>query len=745
MRMDKPWLRGLFPFAASLVFGLLFAECEHLLDAFAGRTLLTAFYSRSVALICALSGFWIVGAVNRRLVRPNRWMLAVAPVLLLWFLLAKWGVGRLDFGWGKLLVDSGRSSSGVFALLLASSLLFFAVPMFLFGCMVRLMLLSILHTAKCLSRTAFALVAGVAILPFALGVTVLPRTGFFGEIRSEGVFARLIHRDAGFARGKAIWRGASERHTFSAYRDPDYGLVFCQDGRPKLFSVRFHATRTLSGMLPMMLNPSARHIAVLGGDAGFAVPFIYRCGASRIDYDDVDETALRLAVAAEDVISRGDAAHEGAPCEKILRRGVSLSSERYDCICLEPEPIWMRGAPSLTSVGYYLRCRRALSDNGIVTLHLDARAMQTGRFAAIAGAFITAFPETQIWNIGLNDWMLVGSKSALEVSAEEMYAMFDADLPSRDLLRAGILSLPDLLPSFLCRADGIASWLERKERCGVLRSALQMPALVLREEGFSLRPNQLEGCRQRSFSWLKQGNMDSDIYYAIRRRAESNTDARSLAVRALAEIDGRHSVKGLQAARDAARLNPRDLVLNDFASSLDLEGRRRAAIGDFSGALSCYENMLSFDPGGARAHYGVGYCLRAKGSNLEAFRHFVRAVEAQPEQTLFRTELAQVAGVLADFDEADRQYREVLKREPKNADAYFRYAKCLADRRREKPQYEDALLYAERACALTKWRNSEYAYGLADLYIEAGKTLEGLGLKRRLKEASVGDERNGAK
>lgn len=736
MRMDKPFLRGLFTFAASLFFGLVFADCEHLLDAFAGRTLLTAFYSRIISTLFALTGFLLVGYLHQRIVRPSRWIVATVPVAALWLLLTKFGIGRLDFEWGKLLVDSTRSASGVSSLLTVSSLLFFALPMFLFGAMVRLTLLAILHTRKLGSRTAFALMVGLGVIPFVLAVAILPRADIFGSVRSEGVFARLVHRDAGFARGSAVWQGSSSRHTFSVYRDPDYGLVYCQDGRPKLFSLRFHASRTLSGMLPMMLNPSAKEVAVLGGDAGFAVPFVFRCGASRIEYDDVDESALRLAIAAEDVINRGDAAAEGAPCEKILHRGVSLSDKKYDCIYLTPEPIWIRGAPTLTSVGFYLNCHRALNENGLLSLHLDARALPVGRFVAIARAFITAFPETQVWSIGMNDWMLIGSKAPMNVPADEMYALFDSDRPSRDLIRAGILSIPDLLPSFLCRADGIAAWLERTESCGALRSAMQLPALVLREEGFSLRPNQLEGCRQRSFSWLTMGGMDSDIYYAIRRRTESNVDARALAVRALAEIDGRNPSLGLQAARDAARLNPRDIVLLDFASSLDLEGRRRAALGDFDGALTCYENMLSFDPSGARAHYGMGYCLRAKGSNLEAFRHFARAVNAQPAQALYRMELAQVAGVLADFDEADRQYLQVLRIDPNNPEIYFRYAKILADRRREKPQYEDALLYAEKACAMTKWQNSEFAYGLADLYIEAGKTLEGLGLKRRLKNST---------
>jgi len=44
------------------------------------------------------------------------------------------------------------------------------------------------------------------------------------------------------------------------------------------------------------------------------------------------------------------------------------------------------------------------------------------------------------------------------------------------------------------------------------------------------------------------------------------------------------------------------------------------------------------------------------------------------------------------------------------------------------------LKLAERACEITGWDNRELAQGLADLYLEAGRVMEGVGLKRLLKE-----------
>lgn len=185
-------------------------------------------------------------------------------------------------------------------------------------------------------------------------------------------------------------------------------------------------------------------------------------------------------------------------------------------------------------------------------------------------------------------------------------------------------------------------------------------------------------------------------------------------------------------------MNPRDVLLIDLAEAMELEGRRRISIGDFKGALKCYENLLSFSPGTARAHYGLAYCLRASGDNETAYLHFARAVSAAPGQTGYRMELAQVALAVGEYAEADRQYQEVVKREPSNPEPLFRYAKALAVKERPDKDLAQAVKLAERACVLTRFQNSEYAFGLADLYMDAGRVLEGMGLKRRIKEGLHG-------
>ena len=114
---------------------------------------------------------------------------------------------------------------------------------------------------------------------------------------------------------------------------------------------------------------------------------------------------------------------------------------------------------------------------------------------------------------------------------------------------------------------------------------------------------------------------------------------------------------------------------------------------------------------------------------------------AAPEQTDYRLDLAQTALSVGKFVEADRQFQEILKREPERAEVLFRYAKGLSRSERSDKDLPQAVKLAERACVLTLWENREYAYGLADLYMDAGRVLEGMGLKRRLKESAKPKEK----
>lgn len=788
MRFDRPVLRSVFPFVFCLASGVQFTAWRAAFDALGGRTPGGVWGAFGIFLLGCAIGSLVAFALYPLMRRPGKIsiLLGLAGMVMSAVLLA--AAGQVELSWQKLLVDYYRSPGTLVAVAVWTACFFFALPGVLAGMALPVPLFSILHSPKrapfrvcaallviCLAPLLLAILCSTSLVDasgvesvtrfclvvygaLALGAAVAHGDGLGSKVVGAVVcvllfagafllgrpprkampllnchaFARLVYRDSGFAKGKAVFDCRVAGRSVAVYEDSDYGFVFCQDGRPKIFGNRFFTPRTLAGYLPLVLRPGVNRVAVFGGDAGFAVPFLVRGGVASVEVCGAREKLVRAAVAADDAIVRGDAPLAESPVFPKLRYGLS-GGEPYDLVCLEPEPVWMRGTAELHSAAMFRDARESVNESGLVTLHLDARVLSTKRFVAVCRDFMRVFPEIQLWNLGLYDWMLVGSKLPIKVQADRSFAFLEQRGVTKDMLRAGIVSLADIFSCLLCDGQGIKDWLDRAESENAVQSAFRLPELVLGNGPSTLRPNQLESSRCRTLAWLEQGMLDRDMYQAIRAKTERNVEARALAVAALAELE-RNNGKGLEAARDAGRMNPRDILLTQFAGSLELEGRRRIALGDFQGARKCYEHMMLFDAKGALANYGMGYCLRAQGENQAAFQHFVHAVNAAPEQIGYRFELAQVAGVLNDFDEAERQYRVILKIDPKNAEAYFRCAKLLCNRERGKPDFDTAVRFAEKACVLTKWKNREYAYGLSEVYMSAGRTLEGMGLKRRLKQ-----------
>ena len=752
--------------AVSLMAGVLLAVWLRVMDAVAGRTVQTfAMFAGCVVAGCMVGGV-AASLAFRRISRGGAaagWLLSGLLLLVGVSLVAQLFFAPLVIAdWQRVLTVLSRPE-GQYGRLLAVTGIFFAfVPMVLIAGAARVacgeragwrllpLLLAMLPAGYALGAGGLvhwvgmenllrfvavwfgvlsalvllrgfraALAAGVIMALFGL----VPR----GAVLTDGVFSRLVHRDSGFARGKPVFVEQTRHHVVTAYEDHDYRSVFALDGRPVLLGNRFQTARTLSGYIPLLLRPECGKAALVGAEAGIYLPFFLRAGVGDIAVTGIDDAVLRLSMEADEPLADGAAGVKGV---------ARLSSkQKHDIIFIAPEPAWMRGSGKAYGRGMLRRCRDALAENGLVALHLDGRALSQRRFAAVARDFAREFPNMQLWCAGMYDWLLVGGTDTIQVPADRMLALFEREAVTKDFVRAGMRSLPEVMASMVCDGAGLVPWLERTGSESAFANMRRAHRFAFGKDGALLvSPHALEPCRQNTLEWLRPSAADIDVYQAVRDRTAECAEARALAARALAQTERGQGDAGLADARAAAKLNARDPLLTRLAEGLELEGRRRIAIGEFKGGLKCYENLLSFSQGSALSHYGMGYCLRASGDNETAYLHFARAVAAAPEQAGYRLELAQVAMTIGEYAEADRQFQEVLKREPENHEAMFRYAKALAFKDREDKDFAKAIKLAEDACVKTKWKNMEYAFGLADIYMDAGRVMEGMGLKRRLKE-----------
>jgi len=577
---------------------------------------------------------------------------------------------------------------------------------------------SVLRSSRYLPAVWLPAMALPVVVIALLAVALLPKTRL-DPLSADGRFGRLAYRDSGFGKGVPDTVFAVRGHAVVRYADADYGFVGALDGRSLIFGNRFATARALTGYAPLMVRPSAKTALLIGAESGVYLPFFQRA-----EIDVTAETPMRLV---QPFVAM-DAEIAGGSPTAALGQG----HRSYDIIFVAPEPGWVRGSHHALSRKQLARYRQALSEDGVVALKVDGRALSEARFAAIARDFTAVFPGVQVWCTGAADWVLLGCAKEIKVPMDNLIALLGKDLVFRDWVRAGNMGLPEILACMVCDAKGLAAWLEGRAAEDASAAMWQAPKRVISDT--NVLATALEPVRQPKAEWVLPGEMDVDLYVDLMARVVEVREARGLAVRALAEgREGLHA-ESMATAVAAAAITARDALLLQMADLMAITARRRIAIGDYKGGLRCFESLIAFSTPTAYYYHGMGFCQRATGDNESAYRHFKLAVEAAPEQTAYRFDLAMAALTMGAFAEADSQYQDILKREPENAMAHFLFAKALIKHDRPDRDIEQAVKLAEHACELSKWKDPDIAYGLADIYLETGRVLEGLGLKRKLQE-----------
>ena len=565
------------------------------------------------------------------------------------------------------------------------------------------------------------------VVVVGLAIAVLPQD-WRNPLSVDGFFGRLACRDSGFAQGYPTAINHTRQHTLTQYGDPDYGWVGALDGRPLIFERRFVASRTMTALAPLIIRPDAKNVLLLGEEAGVYLSTLVRIGSVDV-FVDPSAGASTSFVKGNDLFTGGE-----EPARWYRSGTLSELRGKCDVIFVAPPPAWVKESGQLLTAQALKSYRDALGEEGVVAVRVDGRGLSETGFADLARTFMSVFEGVQLWNTGAADWVLLGGVRELKVPLNVLTSFLERKDTFRELVRAGNITLPAALACMVCDTQGLKTWVQ--ERAGQsLESVWNVPLRVIRGE--NLMSLAFEKVRQAKAPWVLSGQMDRDLYVDILEVIIKARDARGLAVQSMVEGMQAKPDASLSAVRASAQASKQDVLILQMIDHMDMEARRRIAIGNYKGALLCYENLLSFAMGTARYHHGAGYCLRAMGEAENAYRAFARAAGASPDQEQYRLDLAQTALTAGHYEEADNQYQYLLSKKADDPHVLFLFAKGLALRGRPKREFAVAIKLAERACVLTKWQNIEYAYGLADIYIDAGRIPEGMGLKRRLKEGRI--------
>lgn len=269
---------------------------------------------------------------------------------------------------------------------------------------------------------------GFAVLRLAVLATIawsIPvfMSSFDNEAMVSGVFrsGKIAHRDdidilfheSGKTAQVAVLATKStnpKSYSIATNGKPDAGLCL------KSPSCGDESTMVGLGLLPLLVKPNAKEIAVVGFGSGISTDAILRF--PEVERVTTIEIERKMVEGARHFMERNRRAYED-PRSTILyndARTVFLTRPKaYDVIVSEPSNPWVSGVAGLFSEEYYRILKNTLRDDGILVQWLHTYELGTATFAAFMNALAAVFPHYQVFYLQEGDIAIVASALPLPV------------------------------------------------------------------------------------------------------------------------------------------------------------------------------------------------------------------------------------------------------------------------------------------------------------------------------------------
>lgn len=530
-------------------------------------------------------------------------------------------------------------------------------------------------------------------LRLTAATAVVPASGE----RGRDAFAHLSARDSGFGKtGRLVETGEMAGMKLETWEDEDYpGGVKTLEGRAVDTGYRFAAVRRYPQLVAVFSFPGAKTARLAGKEAEL------HAGTFR---------KLKIKVLGEDDETPADITY------------------------FAPLADWHLGADT-PDEGDWRELAEGMAKGGVAALHLNTRLMPRARLKTILEDFRAAFGGYRLWCAGQEDFVATSGGTVLADEALELFAdaekyeaFAEVEIYSPAEMFAGYLGTDGEVGPALAGLEGMTHW-------GASMAAPRLACSPPPGGGLAaMRASELTPLEAPAAEWFAKGLTDADIFAALTNGARRVQDARREALLGCDAANLGAATNAVEHWAAAAKANPRDPLLAAVADSLDLEGRRYLRIGNAGGAIRCYENRLTIRPTDVAAIHNFGVCLKKAGHSAMAARVFARAVELDPLTDEHRLEMVECCANSDHLDIASRQLEVLMKRRPDDADLKMRAAKLLGMRKNKIRDVGRAIALAEEAVKMTDWKKREFVAGLADVYIECGRHVLGVGLKRRMKE-----------
>ena len=532
--------------------------------------------------------------------------------------------------------------------------------------------------------------AGLFAAMLAASAFTLPQTDI--KNLQRGVFRRLQASEERSPIGNfLLYAREGTNATVTVFRTRN-STVLKVNGKADASTGEDMNSQYLLGHLPMFLHPEPQEVCIIG----------YGSGAT------VYATATHPNVTAVDVVEIEQAVLDASKYFDSINHGILEDSrvrlytedgrnflrhqkKTYDVILSQPSNPWIAGVSSLFTAEYYQAASARLKPDGLFCQWMQAYETSAETVRVVLNTLASEFPYVVVFKVS-DDLICVASHSPIAGSARRYAEHFSLPKVHNSLRRIQIETPFDLFASAFLRfpenADAFRSpikntddnlWLEYRAPIEMYQGTEENVASIASTDYLLMLQHLFPELALRDIVLgvaQSIATKHSNLWYVIPAWQEMFAEDESLASR-LGELsamaDSRKRALGSNEAREKAALR------------LVKEQR-------YAEAIPIFEAVLAAEPESVSAHRMLAWALSHTGDNKRAWRHYVKAVQYNPDDFESYTNMAAIA-LSSGLSEGAELLDRALAANPHHFTAWRVYVEYLVDQK----QYDQARALLRKA------------------------------------------------
>ena len=363
----------------------------------------------------------------------------------------------------------------------------------------------------------------------------------------------------------------------------------------------------------------------------------------------------------------------------------------YDVIISEPSNPWIAGVSSLFTTEFYRASSARLKPGGLFCQWIQAYEISSETTRVMLTTLASEFPYVAVFYAS-DDFICVASQSPIAGSARRYAERFSLPAVRSSLQRIQIETPFDLFASAFLRfpenADAFRSpikntddnlWLEYRAPIEMYQGTEELAASILSTDYMLMLQHLFPDLASRDVVLgIAQSiaTRHSNLWYVIPAWKAMFEEDELLALR-LAELSELADAKNREVNSNKGR--------EEAALRLVQDQR-------YAEAIPLFEAVLAAEPTSVSAHRMIAWALSHTGDNKRAWRHYVKAIQYNPDDFESYTNMAAIA-LSNGLSEGTKLLDRALAANPHHFTAWRIYVEYLVDQN----QYDQAREFLSKA------------------------------------------------